>query len=260
MTALSRQGSRRLSRTVPQDGDSLDRAPQARCKRCGYTSRYQSLCSSRMSAMACRIETLSGATSPPEALARVAARTRSIAPYSLPTSPSEVVPRRWARQVIVRVGDVGAMLRIERHLEEVRKTATVAARAARAAGIDCSRMNDVVARDVLRERRYRVVAIHALGHVDVPLRPAVGGPAGAGWLHRGDAVRIPGKARAEPGDHHVTVRVRGDPGKDVGLAGGRSAVHAHRHGPVSSRVGGRREEDALVVRPDDVGVAEVVHC
>src|SRR5438105_8446805 len=49
-----------------------------------------------MSAMACRIETLSGATSPPEALARVAARTRSIAPSSLPTSPSEVVPRRWA--------------------------------------------------------------------------------------------------------------------------------------------------------------------
>ena len=151
------------------------------------------------------------------------------------------------------------MLRIESHLEEVRKTATVAARAARAAGTDRSRMNDVVARDVLRERRYRVVAIDALGHVDVPLRPAVGGPAGAGWLHRGDAVRIPGKARAEPRDHNVTVRVRGDPGKDVGPAGGRSAVHAHRHGPVSSRVGGRREEDALVVRPDDVGVAEVVH-
>src|SRR5207248_4441528 len=198
--------------------------PQARRSRCGCTSRYQSLCSSRMSAMACRIETLSGATSPPEALARTAARTRSIAPSSRPTSPSEVVPRRWAsdcamapwsdapsagkkvvitdsqiectdrsgrgtslaprprgsppwavrsagagpcgddllvglelvrevrhcdaeglrivvravpgtllraewaRQVIVRVGDVGAMLRIESHLEEVRKTATVAAR------------------------------------------------------------------------------------------------------------------------------------
>src|SRR5207249_10020836 len=79
--------------------------------------------------------------------------------------PGTLLRAQWARQVIVRVGDVGAMLRIESHLEEVRKTATVAARAARAAGTDRSRMNDVVARDVLRERRYRVVAIDALGHV-----------------------------------------------------------------------------------------------
>src|SRR5437016_10474297 len=95
--------------------------------------------------------------------------------------PGTLLRAEWARQVIVRVGDVGAMLRIESHLEEVRKTATVAARATRTAGPDRSRMHDVHARDVLRERRYRVVAIDALGHIDVPLRPAVGGPAGAGW-------------------------------------------------------------------------------
>src|SRR5205807_9977248 len=52
--------------------------------------------------------------------------------------PGTLLRAQWARQVIVRVGDVGAMLRIESHLEEVRKTATVAARAARAAGTDRS--------------------------------------------------------------------------------------------------------------------------
>src|SRR5438309_611466 len=72
--------------------------------------------------------------------------------------------------VVIREGDVRAMLRVKGDLEEVAKIPVRAA--AEAAGADGPAVNDVVANDTLREDGYGAVAVDALRIVDVPIGPA----------------------------------------------------------------------------------------
>src|ERR1700687_1639912 len=87
----------------------------------------------------------------------------------------------WAGDVVVGEGDVGAVLPVERYLEEVGQVAVGSAtQTARRNGPS---VDDVVASGVLRERRRRVMTVHRLCHVNVPLCPATGCAIHAGLLH-----------------------------------------------------------------------------
>src|SRR5882672_1548014 len=104
---------------------------------------------------------------------------------------------KWARQVIVGIGDIRAVLRVKGYLKKVRKTPAVVARATRSVCADSSRMNEVVARDVLRKRGQCVVTTHAFRGIDIPLRPAICGSIRAGRLHRCGVIRISRDARPQ---------------------------------------------------------------
>ena len=136
-----------------------------------------------------------------------------------------------ARQVIVGVGDIRAVLLVKGYLKKVRKTPAVVARATRSIRADRSRVNKMVARDVLRKGGQRVVAIYAFRGIDVPLRPAICGSIRARRLHCRGVIRISRDARPQPCDHDVAIRVGGHPRKHVRLSNGPAAIHPHRRPP-----------------------------
>lgn len=161
-------------------------------------------------------------------------------------------------QEIIGEDDIRAVLGIQCDLEEIRKRAAVAVGAARAVGANRSRVNNVIAGCVLRENGNGGVAIDALGRIDVPLRPAIGGSVGTGWLHRGRVVGVARKTRAEPCHYDVAIGICGHPRKHIRFAYRSIAVHAHRSGPGIAQIGGRGKEHILIVGPDGVDVAETV--
>lgn len=125
-------------------------------------------------------------------------------------------------EMVIRERDIGTMLRIERHLEEIEQIAISAAEGS--SGRDRSRVDNVIAGSELREFRGRGVAIHALTHIDIPLGPAVICAVRASALHDGRVVRITGEIRAKPYDYYVPVGIGRDPRKHVGLPDGRSLI------------------------------------
>jgi len=76
-----------------------------------------------------------------------------------------------AVHVVIGEGDVGAVIGIERHLEEVGQITVRPA--TKPAGRHRSGVNDVIAHSVLRERRIQDIAVHRLCCIDVPLCPTV---------------------------------------------------------------------------------------
>lgn len=80
---------------------------------------------------------------------------------------------KWAGEVVVRVRNIGAVLRVQSYLKEVRKRAAIAVRTSRAVGTNGSRMDDVVTGGMQRERRDSSIAIDAFGRIDIPLCPAI---------------------------------------------------------------------------------------
>src|SRR5712692_2238081 len=72
--------------------------------------------------------------------------------------------------VVIREGDVGAVQRIERHLEKVSQVAVGVA--AQPSGRDRPQVDDVIAGGILRKRGHRVTS-HGLRGVNIPLCPAV---------------------------------------------------------------------------------------
>src|SRR5258708_32399928 len=88
-----------------------------------------------------------------------------------------------AGEMVVGESNIGAVLRVQRHLVEVGKRAAVAIGTAGAVGTNSSCVNEMVTSNVLRERRDRHVAVHGFRHIDVPLRPAIFGAIGASCLH-----------------------------------------------------------------------------
>jgi hypothetical protein len=101
-----------------------------------------------------------------------------------------------ARQMVIRESNVGAVLRVQCHLEKVRKRAAIPGAATCAAGANSSSMNEMIAGRMLRKRWHRSMTIHALCHVYIPLRPAIGCSVRARRLHGGNIVGIPSQARA----------------------------------------------------------------
>src|SRR2546429_5071109 len=108
-----------------------------------------------------------------------------------------------AGEVVVRVSDIGAVLRVQSYLKEVSKGAAIAVGTTGAIGTNGSRMDDVVTGSMLREHRDSSVAVDAFGRIDIPLCPAIVGAVGAGLLHRGDVVGVAGAVRSEPGHHDI---------------------------------------------------------
>ena len=152
-----------------------------------------------------------------------------------------------AGEVVIGEGNVGAMLRVQSYLEEVREGAAVAVGAARAVGTHGSSVNEMIAGHVLRKGRKGGIAVEGFRHVDAPLSPAIGGAIGARRLHGADIVGVAGEARAQPGHNNMAIGVCRDPGKNVGLSSRAVPVHTHGGAPGVSEVRRRREKDVLVV-------------
>ena len=91
-------------------------------------------------------------------------------------------------EVIIRVSNVGAVLPVQSHLEEVRKRAAVAVGAVGSVSANSSGVNEVVTGSVLRESWDRGIAIHALRRIYIPLCPTIDRSVGASGLHRGEIV------------------------------------------------------------------------
>jgi len=113
-------------------------------------------------------------------------------------------------EVVVCKGNVGAVLRMERHLKEVEQIAVGAAKGS--SGRDCPRVNDVIARSELRKSGACSMVVDALGHIDIPPHPAAICAIGAGSLHDRSVIGITREVAAEPGNHHVSISVRRHPG------------------------------------------------
>src|SRR5437588_12245799 len=76
-----------------------------------------------------------------------------------------------AGEVVVRVSDIGAVLRVQSYLKEVSKGAAIAVGTTGAVGTHGSRIDDVVTGSMLREHRDSSVTVDAFGRVDIPLCP-----------------------------------------------------------------------------------------
>ncbi len=154
---------------------------------------------------------------------------------------------KGAGEVVIGERDVGTVLRVESNLEKVGKGAAVTVGAASAVSANGSSVNEMIAGNVLREGRNRGVAVDRFGHIDGPLRPAIGGPVHAGRLHSSNVIGVAGEAGCQPGHHDVAVGIGGDPREHVGLANRSVLVDAYRRCPSVAQIRGRGEKDALVV-------------
>ena len=169
--------------------------------------------------------------------------------------------------MIVGEGDVGAVLRIERDLEEIRQIAVGAS--SQAPGRHRAAVDDMIAGGILREGRCRSMAVHGLQDVDVPLGPLghAGSALGAGavvfWrvarLHHRPVIRITGSVGSEPSHHHVAVGVGSHPGEDIGLANGRTLIDNSSGSPGLAVVARGGEKDVAVIGPHRVEKAELIH-
>src|SRR6266481_642231 len=104
--------------------------------------------------------------------------------------PRALLRAKRAGKMIIRESNVGAVLSIESHLEEVGKGAAVAVGAAGAVGAHRSSMDEMITGRALCEGRNRGVTIDRFSRVDAPLRPAIGSAIGARWLHGRDIIGI----------------------------------------------------------------------
>src|SRR5947209_8643076 len=130
-------------------------------------------------------------------------------------------------------------------------------------------MDDVIADHALHKKWRGIVTVNALGVIYVPLRPLrhtsgchviASGPL-RGWVSRlqsGAVVGIAGSIVPEPDDTHVAVGVGRDPRENVGFANRRSLIHLDGSRPGRALIGGRREKDVAIVRPDRVDEPEVI--
>src|SRR5207244_12724293 len=84
-----------------------------------------------------------------------------------------------AGEVVIGEGNVGAMLRVQSYLEEVREGAAVAVGAARAVGTHGSSVNEMIAGHLLRKGRNGRIAVEGFRAVDGALSTASGGSIGA---------------------------------------------------------------------------------
>src|SRR5260370_8042865 len=87
--------------------------------------------------------------------------------------PRALLRAKRAGKMIIRESNVGAVLSIESHLEEVGKGAAVAVGAAGAVGADRSSVNEMIAGRALCEGRNGRVTIDRFSPVHPPLRPAI---------------------------------------------------------------------------------------
>src|SRR5215472_7379320 len=147
-----------------------------------------------------------------------------------------------AGEVVIRKSDIRAVLRVQRHLEEVCKCAAVSVGTSCTAGANGSGVDEMVAGGVLREGCHGCIPIHAFRCVYTPLSPAICCSVSTGGLHSCYIVGVAGKVCSEPSHYYMPVGVRGHPRKHIGLAHRGSAIHAHRSGPGCAKVRGRREE------------------
>src|SRR6266481_2092707 len=104
--------------------------------------------------------------------------------------PRALLRAKRAGKVVIGESNVGAVLSVESHLEEVGKGAAVAIGAAGTVGADRSSVNEMIAGRALCEGRNGRVAIDGFSRVDAPLRPAIGSAIGARWLHGRDIIGI----------------------------------------------------------------------
>src|SRR5216683_6929427 len=129
-------------------------------------------------------------------------------------------------------------------------------------------MDDVIADLALREGGCGIVSVDTLGIIYVPLRPPLhaGCAAIAGRplcsrmsrLQSGAVVGIAGSIIAEPDDAHVTIRVGSHPREHVRIALRNTRVHLDWRCPSGALIGGGREVDLGVVRPDGVDKSKVI--
>lgn len=125
--------------------------------------------------------------------------------------------------MIIRKGDIGAVMRIERYLEKVEQIAIRVAKSA--ASRNRSRVDTVVADSRLRELGIPAVPVDAFGHVHIPLRPAAVCPIGTGFFHSSRVIGTSRKVGAEPGNDYVPIGVRCHPWEHIRLSHSCALIH-----------------------------------
>ena len=169
-------------------------------------------------------------------------------------------------QVVVREGDVRAVLWVKSDLEQVGEAAIRSA--AQPAGRNRSPVDDVIADLTLREAGCCIVGVNTLGIIYVPLGPPLhaGCAASTGrslccWMSRlqkSAVVGIAGSIIAKPYDTHVAIGVGSHPREHVRVALRNTRVHLDWRCPSGALIGGGREVDLGVVRPDGVDKSKVI--
>src|SRR5437588_8045776 len=117
--------------------------------------------------------------------------------------------------MVVRVSNIGAVLAVQSHLEEVRQGTAIAIGATRAGSTNGSRMDDVVAGSVLSECWGPRIAIKAFRRVNIPLCPAICCSTRTWRLHCRNIVGVTSDARSQPGHYQVNILIWRRPTKSV---------------------------------------------
>src|SRR5260370_2523030 len=112
--------------------------------------------------------------------------------------PRALLRAKRAGKVVIGESNVGAVLSVESHLEEVGKGAAVAIGAAGAVGADRSSVNEMIAGRALCEGRNRGVTIDRFSRVHAPLRPAIGSATASRSLHSPTLIGTARDLRSQP--------------------------------------------------------------